>query len=116
MVDGYRIQRSKRARMRRSSHSTRNFLEALLPFGSSPEPPSSARSTCSDDVSCARMGKAACKGRSIPTDKLDQLVTSHIADQFLIFLPASGLEIHTKTHAGFGSSMQHTGSTENNFA
>ncbi|WP_244659487.1 recombinase family protein [Bradyrhizobium guangdongense] len=32
----------------------------------------------------ARMGKTACKGRSIPMDKLDQLVTSHIADRLLV--------------------------------
>ena len=32
----------------------------------------------------ARMGKTACKGRSIPMDRLDQLVTSHIADYLLV--------------------------------
>jgi hypothetical protein len=32
----------------------------------------------------ARMGKTACKGRSIPMNKLDQLVTSHIADYLLV--------------------------------
>ncbi len=32
----------------------------------------------------ARMGKTACKGRSIPMDKLDQLVTRHIADRLLV--------------------------------
>ena len=32
----------------------------------------------------ARMGKSACKGRSIPMDRLDQLVTSHIADRLLV--------------------------------
>jgi DNA invertase Pin-like site-specific DNA recombinase len=32
----------------------------------------------------ARMGKTACKGRSIPMDKLDQLVTSHITDRLLV--------------------------------
>jgi site-specific DNA recombinase len=32
----------------------------------------------------ARMGKIACKGRSIPMDKLDQLVTGHIADRLLV--------------------------------
>jgi DNA invertase Pin-like site-specific DNA recombinase len=31
----------------------------------------------------ARMGKTACKGRSISMDKLDQLVISHIADRLL---------------------------------
>ena len=30
------------------------------------------------------MGKTACKGRSIPMDKLDQLVTRHIADRLLV--------------------------------
>jgi site-specific DNA recombinase len=30
------------------------------------------------------MGKSACKGRSIPMDRLDQLVTSHIADYLLL--------------------------------
>ncbi|RTL75042.1 MAG: recombinase family protein [Bradyrhizobiaceae bacterium] len=32
----------------------------------------------------ARMGRTACKGRSIPMDRLDQLVTSHIADYLLV--------------------------------
>ena len=32
----------------------------------------------------ARMVKTACKGRSIPMDRLDQLVTSHIADRLLV--------------------------------
>jgi site-specific DNA recombinase len=32
----------------------------------------------------ARMGKTACKGRSIPMDRLDQLVTSHIVDYLLV--------------------------------
>jgi hypothetical protein len=32
----------------------------------------------------ARMGKTACKGRSIPMDRLDQLVTSQIADHLLV--------------------------------
>jgi site-specific DNA recombinase len=32
----------------------------------------------------ARMGKTACNGRSIQMDKLDQLVTSHIADRLLV--------------------------------
>jgi hypothetical protein len=32
----------------------------------------------------ARMGKTACKGRSIPMDRLDQLVTSQIADYLLV--------------------------------
>ena len=32
----------------------------------------------------ARMGKTACKGRSIPMDRLDQLVTGHIADYLLV--------------------------------
>ena len=36
--------------------------------------------TCS---SCARQGKTACKGRSIRMDKLDTLVTSHLADRLL---------------------------------
>jgi hypothetical protein len=31
--------------------------------------------TCS---TCARKGKTACKGRSIPMDKLDNLVTTHM--------------------------------------
>ncbi len=30
---------------------------------------------------CARMGKTACKGRSIPMEKLDTLVTVHLADR-----------------------------------
>ncbi|HEY0233695.1 MAG TPA: recombinase family protein [Afipia sp.] len=37
--------------------------------------------TCS---SAMRMGKSACKGRSIPMDKLDQLVTAHVADRILL--------------------------------
>ncbi len=37
--------------------------------------------TCS---SAMRMGASACKGRSIPMDKLDQLVTKHIADRILV--------------------------------
>lgn len=32
----------------------------------------------------ARMGKTACRGRSIPMDRLDQLVTGHIADYLLV--------------------------------
>ena len=36
--------------------------------------------TCS---TCAREGKTACKGRSIRMDKLDTLVTSHLADRLL---------------------------------
>ena len=36
--------------------------------------------TCS---TCAREGKTVCKGRSIRMDKLDTLVTSHLADQVL---------------------------------
>ena len=36
--------------------------------------------TCS---SCARQGKTACKGRSIRMDKLDTLVTHHLADRVL---------------------------------
>jgi site-specific DNA recombinase len=30
------------------------------------------------------MGKAACKGGAIPMDKLDHLVTDHIAERFLV--------------------------------
>jgi DNA invertase Pin-like site-specific DNA recombinase len=37
--------------------------------------------TCS---SAMRMGETACKGRSIPMDKLDQLVTEHVADRILV--------------------------------
>jgi site-specific DNA recombinase len=33
--------------------------------------------------SCARQGKAVCKGRSIRMDKLDTLVTRHLADRLL---------------------------------
>ena len=33
--------------------------------------------------SCARQGKTACKGRSIRMDKLDTLVTDHLADRLL---------------------------------
>jgi site-specific DNA recombinase len=36
--------------------------------------------TCS---ACARQGKTVCKGRSIRMDKLDTLVTSHLADRLL---------------------------------
>jgi site-specific DNA recombinase len=36
--------------------------------------------TCS---TCARQGKSACKGRSIPMDKLDRLVTDRLADRLL---------------------------------
>lgn len=36
--------------------------------------------TCS---SCARQGKTVCKGRSIRMDKLDTLVTHHLADRLL---------------------------------
>lgn len=34
-------------------------------------------------ATCAQQGKAACKGRSIPMDKLDQLVTERLADRLL---------------------------------
>jgi hypothetical protein len=34
-------------------------------------------------VSCARHGRTACKGRSIRMDKLDGLVTTHLADRLL---------------------------------
>jgi site-specific DNA recombinase len=34
--------------------------------------------TCS---TCARKGKTACKGRSIPMHKLDKLVVDHLADR-----------------------------------
>jgi site-specific DNA recombinase len=37
--------------------------------------------TCS---SAMRIGETACKGRSIPMDKLDQLVTEHVADRILV--------------------------------
>ncbi len=36
--------------------------------------------TCS---TCARQGKSACEGRSIPMDKLDRLVTDRLADRLL---------------------------------
>jgi hypothetical protein len=36
--------------------------------------------TCS---TCARQGKSACKGRSIPMEKLDRLVTERLADRLL---------------------------------
>jgi hypothetical protein len=32
---------------------------------------------------CARQGKSACKGRSIPMEKLDRLVTERLADRLL---------------------------------
>src|SRR4029079_11541030 len=32
---------------------------------------------------CARQGRTVCKGRSIRMDKLDTLVTSHLADRLL---------------------------------
>lgn len=32
---------------------------------------------------CAQKGKSACKGRSVPMDKLDTIVTEPIADQLL---------------------------------
>jgi site-specific DNA recombinase len=32
---------------------------------------------------CARQGKTACKGRSVPMDKLDRLVTERLADRLL---------------------------------
>jgi site-specific DNA recombinase len=34
-------------------------------------------------ATCAQQGKAACKGRSIPMDKLDNLVTERLADRLL---------------------------------
>ena len=34
-------------------------------------------------ATCAQQGKAACKGRSIPMDKLDRLVTERLANQLL---------------------------------
>jgi hypothetical protein len=34
-------------------------------------------------ATCAQQGKAACKGRSIPIDKLDNLVTERLADRLL---------------------------------
>jgi site-specific DNA recombinase len=34
-------------------------------------------------ATCAQQGKEACKGRSIPMDKLDRLVTERLADQLL---------------------------------
>jgi site-specific DNA recombinase len=37
--------------------------------------------TCS---SAMRIGKTACKGRSIPMDKLDELVTEHVAGRILV--------------------------------
>lgn len=37
--------------------------------------------TCSSAV---RIGETACKGRSIPMDKLDRLVTEHVADRILV--------------------------------
>ena len=37
--------------------------------------------TCS---SAMRIGASACKGRSIPMDKLDRLVTEHVADRVLV--------------------------------
>jgi len=39
--------------------------------------------TCS---SCATKGKTVCKGRSVPMDKLDTLVTHHLIEQ--LFEPA----------------------------
>lgn len=34
-------------------------------------------------ATCAQRGKSACKGRSIPMEKLDQLVSEHLAKQLL---------------------------------
>ena len=34
--------------------------------------------------SSARVGEAACKGRSVPMDKLDRLVTEHVAERILL--------------------------------
>ncbi|MFG1258180.1 recombinase family protein [Xanthobacter flavus] len=34
--------------------------------------------------SSARVGETACKGRSVPMDKLDQLVTQHVAERILL--------------------------------
>jgi len=34
-------------------------------------------------ATCAQQGKAACKGRSIPMDKLDRLITARLADRLL---------------------------------
>ncbi len=34
--------------------------------------------------SSARVGETACKGRSVPMDKLDQLVTEHVAERILL--------------------------------
>ena len=34
--------------------------------------------------SAARIGKTACRGRSIPMEKLDHLVTEHVADRILV--------------------------------
>jgi len=34
-------------------------------------------------ATCAQQGKSACRGRSIPMDKLDQLVTERLAEQLL---------------------------------
>lgn len=34
-------------------------------------------------ATCAQKGKSACKGRSIPMEKLDRLVTERLADQLL---------------------------------
>jgi hypothetical protein len=39
--------------------------------------------TCATCATCAQQGKAACKGRWIPMDKLDRLVTERLADQLL---------------------------------
>ena len=44
--------------------------------------------TCS---TCARMGKTACKGRSVPMGKLDTLVTRHLVDR--LFDPERLVEI-----------------------
>jgi hypothetical protein len=43
----------------------------------------------------ARMGKTACKGRSIPMDWPDQLVTSHVADRLLLPGRIAGLLAET---------------------
>ena len=51
--------------------------------------------TCS---SCATKGKTVCKGRSIPMDKLDTLVTHHLIEQ--LFAPERLAEMCTPSPRG----------------
>jgi DNA invertase Pin-like site-specific DNA recombinase len=62
---------------------THSVYAGRMPFNRF-EARSGRRKAASEQVvSCARHGRTACKGRSIRMDKLDGLVTTHLADRLL---------------------------------